>query len=1038
MSLWELSIRRPVLASVMTIALLIFGWIGYTKLPVRELPNIDFPVVSIVTVLPGASPEVVEKEVTEVLEEEINTIEGIKTLTSQSTEQVSQITVEFNLERDIDVAAQDVRDKIARVRSELPEDAKEPAVSKVDLDAQAIMWISVNMPKGNLRTLTDYADNVIKERLQRLPGVGSIMIGGEKRLAVRVRLDAQQLGAHQLTVDDVVNALRRENVEIPSGRIESRTREFVVKTEGEFPTPEAFNDLIVAYRDDVPIRLRQLGLAEEGDENERSLGRFNLLPSVALGVLKQSNANTVEVARAVRAELVSIRRTLPPGYQMQIGFDAAQFIEESVDEVRQSLGIAGVLVVLVIFLFLHTPRSAVIPALAIPTSVLATFGVMYFLGFTINNLTLLALTLSIGVVVDDAIIVLENVHRHMEEGEPRRAAALNGTNEIAFAALAASLSLVAVFLPVAFITGIIGRFFFEFGVSVAGAVIVSTFVALSLTPMLCSRLLAVDEPRGIFRVFERGLARLAAGYRRLLQRSLRHRSVVVGAAGATVVASIGLFQVLGKEFVPPEDRGGFMTVIESPEGATLAYHDRLQWQVEKVLSETPEVRTFAAFIGLSQAGPGQVNRGVIFSRMHERANRTRSQQEVVTELRQRFAQIPGIKVFVVTFSGLQTGGRGKPLQYVIQNPDFGALKTYSARMLERVRQVAGLTDVDTDLRLNKPELRVRLDRNKAAALGITAADAANTLRVLLGGDDVTKFKRGNERYDVIVQLQDVDRVSPQQLGQIYIRARSGQLVQLSNILSVEEGVGPSSLNHYNRRRSAIVEANLQGKPLGNALDDVNAIAREVLPPGFTTAVSGESKDFEESFASLAFAFVLANVVVYLVLAGQFESFVHPFTILLALPLAIFGAFVALWSLGMTLNIYSFIGLVMLVGLVTKNSILLVDYTNTLRGRGLAMREAVVEAGAVRLRPILMTSVSTLFGILPVAIGLGAGAESRRPLGVAVAGGITASTLLTLVVVPVVYTLIDDGLAALRARWHRRGAQAPRADATPTDRARADA
>jgi len=1017
MSLWGLSIRRPVLATVMTIALTLFGWIGYTKLPVRELPDIDFPVVSVTTVLPGADPEVVEKEVTEVLEEEINTIEGIKTLTSESVEQVSRITVEFNLDRDIDVAAQDVRDKIARVRDELPDETEEPVVSKVDLDAQAIMWISLNAPQTNMRVLTDYADNIVKERLQRLPGVGSIIIGGEKRFAVRVRLDAQRLAAYQLTVDDVVTALRRENVEIPSGRIESRAREFVVKTEGEFPTPEAFNQLVVAFRDDVPVRLRQLGLAEEGDENERSVGRFNLQPSVSLGVLKQSNANTIEVARGVRAELAALQPVLPPGYHIQIGYDAATFIEESVSEVQQSLIIAGVLVVLVIFLFLHTPRSALIPALAIPTSILATFGVMHFLGFTINNLTLLALTLSIGVVVDDAIIVLENIHRHMEEGEPRLPAALNGTTEIAFAAIASTLTLVAVFLPVAFITGIIGRFFYEFGVSVAVAIIVSTFVALSLTPMLCSRILAVDEPRGVFRLFERGLSRLSAAYRRLLEASLRHRLLVTGIAGLSLVVSVVLFLSLGKEFVPQEDRGAFMTVLESPEGATLAYHDRLQWQVEKILSETPEVRTFASFIGLAQAGPGAVNRGVIFSRLVDRSQRRRSQQEVVNALRERFARIPGIKVFVLTFSGLQTGGRGKPLQYVIQNPDFEALKEYSARMLEQVREMPGYTDVDTNLRLNKPELRVHVDRNKAAALGVSIADVANTLRILLGGDDVTKFKRGNERYDVIVQLQESDRFRPEQLGQIYTRTRSGALVQLANLLTVEEGVGPSSLNHYNRRRSVIIDANLQNKPLGQALDEMNALAGRVLPAGFTTTVSGESKDFEESFASLAFTFILATIAVYLVLAGQFESFVHPFTILFALPLAIFGAFAALATLGMTLNIYSFIGVVMLIGLVTKNSILLVDYTNTLRDRGQSLREAVIDAGSVRLRPILMTAISTLFGILPVAIGLGAGAESRRPLGAAVAGGITASTLLTLIVVPVVYTLVDDALA-----WVRRSAR----------------
>jgi multidrug efflux pump len=1025
-SLWELSIRRPVLATVMTLALILFGWIGYTKLAVREVPDVDFPIVSVMTVLPGGDPEVVEKEVTEVLEEEINTIEGIKTLTSESVEEVSRITIEFNLERDIDVAAQDVRDKIARVRADLPADVEEPIVNKVDLDANAIMWISLNAANPDLRVLTDYAENVVKERLQRLPGVGSIIIGGAKRLAVRIRLDAQRLGAYQLTVLDVVNALRRENVEIPSGRIESRAREFVVKTEGEFPTPAAFNDLVVTFRGDVPIRLHQLGVAEEGDENERTIGRFNGAPSISLGVLKQSKANTVDVARAARAEVEALQPALPPGYRLQVGFDAARFIEDSVTDVQQSLLLAGVLVVLVIFLFLHTPRSAVIPALAIPASVLATFGVMHFLGFSINNLTLLALTLTIGVVVDDAIIVLENVHRHMELGESRTSAALRGTGQIALAATASTLTLVAVFVPVAFITGIVGRFFYEFGVTVAAAILVSLFVALTLTPMLCSQLLVVDEPRGVFRLFEQGVARLSATYRRVLERALSHRLAVVAAALGTLAGSAVLFGVLGKEFLPPDDRSSFMTVLESPEGSTLAYHDRLQRQVEQLLAATPEVRNYASFIGLAQRGPGAVNRGVIFTRMYPRAERRRSQHEVMAELRRKIARIPGGTVFVVAFSGLPTGGRGKPLQFVIQNPDFAALRDHTKRLVERVRALPGFTDVDTNLRLSKPELRIEIDRNKAAALGVSADDVANTLRILLGGDDVSKFTRGNERHDVIVQLQAGDRLSPEQLAQLYVRTRSGALVQLSNLVDVHEGVGPSSLNHYDQRRSVIVDANLQGVPLGTALAQVRAIARDILPPGFTTAVAGESKEFAESSTSLAFTFLLAIAAVYLVLAGQFESFVHPFTILLALPLALFGAFLGLALLGMTLNIYSFIGIVMLVGLVTKNSILLVDCANELHAQGRSARAAMTEAGMIRLRPILMTAVSTLFGILPVAIGLGAGAESRRPLGVAVTGGMMVSTLLTLVVVPVAYTLIDDGWAALRRRGQRArsGPQAP--------------
>lgn len=1021
MSPWSLSIERPVLATVLSLVLILFGGIGYDNLSVRELPNIEFPTVSVVTVLPGASPEVVEKEVTEILEEAVSSIEGIDTLTSSSVEQVSNISIQFDLDRDIDLAAQDVRDRVARARSQLPLDTEEPVVSKIDLDARAILWTSLNADRASLRDLSSYADNVVKERLQRLPGVGSVPIGGEKRLAIRIYLDAARLGAHRLTVSDVVDALQRENVEIPSGRVEGLTREFVVKTEGDLESAEEFEELIVAYRDDVPVRLREVGRAVEGDEGERSLARFNLRPHVSIGIVKQSNANAVAVARAVRAEVEAMQDSLPPGYRLTVSYDGARFIEESVAEVQEALIVAGLLVILVIFLFLHTPRSALIPAVTIPTSILATFGAMYFFGFTINSLTLLALTLSIGVVVDDAIIVLENAHRHMEEGEERRAAALRGTNEIAFAAIASTLTLVAVFVPVAFIQGIIGRFFFEFGVTVAVAIVASSLVALTLTPMLCSRILKLDAPRGVFARFERGLEALGRRYRTFLEWALERRAAVVIASGLVLVAAGGLFLLVGQEFVPPEDRGGFLVIIESPEGSTLAHHDRLQIQVEQILADLPEMRAGTAFIGTGSGGVGSPNQGIVFSRLQHRSERVRSQHELLRWLRSRFAEIPGVRVFATPFSGLPTGGRGKPLEFVIQNPDFEALQEYTPRMVERVREIPGLTGVDTDLRINKPELRVEIDRDKAAALGVSVADVANTLRILLGGADVTKFRHGNERYDVIVQLAEADRMTPQQIERLYVRSRSGELVQLASVVSVNEGVGPSSLNHYNRRRSVIIDANLQGKPLGTALEEVQAVAREVLPSGFTTTVSGESKEFEESFDGLAFTFVLAIAAVYLVLAGQFESFVHPFTILLALPLALFGALGLLVVLGMTLNIYSFIGMVMLVGLVTKNSILLVDYAGRLRDGGCGVREAIVRAGEVRLRPILMTALSTLFGILPIAIGLGAGAESRRPLGVVVAGGIVASTVLTLVVVPVFYTLLDEALERVAARM--RGADA---------------
>ena len=1018
MTLWGLCIRRPVLATVLSLALLLFGAIGYERLSVRELPDIEFPTVSVRTILPGASPEVVEKEVTEELEEAINTVEGIRTLRSTSAEELSQISIEFELERPVDAAVQDVRDRVRSVLGNLPEEAQEPIVRKTDMDARAILWISVNSDEGDLRALTDYADTVVRERLQRLPGVGSIYIGGRKRFAVKIELDGDRLSAHGLTVADVQSALQRENVEIPSGRIEGASREFVVQTEGSLPSVESFNDLILAWREGAPVRLREVGTAREGDEGERSLARFNLAPHVSVGIIKQSTANTVDVARAARAEVAAMQDELPAGYRMVVTYDGATFIEESVADVQDALLLAGILVVAVIWLFLHSARSALIPAVTIPTSLLATFGVMYFAGFTLNSLTLLALTLAIGVVVDDAIIVLENVHRHLAAGEERVRAALEGTGEIAFAAIASTLTLVAVFVPVAFVAGVIGRFFFEFGVTVVAAVVVSSFVALSLTPMLCSKFLRVDEPRGWAAGFDRRLERLARWYEGVLRGALDRRGAVVAGGSVLLLATVGLYFALGQEFVPSEDRGGFMVVLETPQGSSLEHHDRLQWPVEKILDDMPEMRAATAFIGAGSGGVGAVNRGMIFARMHHASLRDRSQADVLRELREKADDVPGIRVFATPFSGLPTGGRGQPLQFILQSPDWNALVTETGAFVEAMDTVPGLVGIRTDLEIDNPELRVRIDRDKAASLGVSAAAVADTLRILLGGDRTTRFRRGNERYEVILRLEEDQRAAPEQLERIQVRAASGDLIQLANLVEVDEGIGPSAIGHHNRRRSVVISADLDGRPLGDVLTDVRRLARETLPAGFSTAVGGESQEMEEAFGSLSFTFLLALVAVFLVLAAQFESFVHPFTILLALPLAIFGSFLLLVSLGMTLNIYSFIGLVMLLGLVTKNSILLVDYTGTLRRRGLARDQAVVEAACVRLRPILMTALSTVMGILPVAIGWGAGAESRRPLGVVVAGGIAASTVLTLVVVPVFYTLVDDGLTRLRA-WRPR-------------------
>lgn len=1016
MSPWALSIRRPVFATVVSLALVLFGAIGFSRLSVRELPDIEFPTVSIQTVLPGASPEVVEKEVTEEIEAAVSTVSGIRTLTSASGEEVSKISIEFELNRPIDAAVQDVRDRVRSVIRYLPDEAEEPVIRKVDMDAQAILWISLNADQESLRNLTAYAENVLQERLQRLPGVGSVYIGGSKRLAVRIDLDADLLAAHGMTVADVSKALREENVEIPSGRIEGATREFVVQTQGSFTSVEAFNNLILDSSENGPVRLREVGKATAGDEGERSLARFNLHPHVSIGIIKQSNANTVSVAQATRAEVSAMQAFLPAGYKLQVTYDGATFIEESIDEVQGALVIAGLLVLVVIFLFLHSPRSAVIPALTIPTSVLATFGVIYFAGFTLNSLTLLALTLAIGVVVDDAIIVLENIYRLMEEGVSRREAAIRGTSEIAFAAIASTLTLVAVFVPVAFITGVVGRFFFEFGVTVVVAVVVSSLIALTLTPMLCSRFLVVRPAEGLLGSLDRGLTDLSEKYAQALRWSLGHRGRVAGASSILMLAACGLYFLLGQEFVPPEDRSGFMVMLETPEGSSLDHHDRLQYPIERILAEMPEMRASTAFIGAG--GVGSVNRGMIFARMHPPSERDRTQDEILRDFRERSAEIPGIRVFATPFSGLSTGRRGQALQFVVQSESWEALTRESELLVEAMAEIPGLVGVRSNLETENPQIRVRIDREKAAALGVSAVEIADTLRVLLGGAKTTRFRQGNERYEVIVRLKAAQRAAPAQLQEIHVRADNGSLIQLASVTTLEEGVGPSSIAHFNRSRSVILSANLDGIPLGEAILKVQELAARMLPSGFATTVTGQSQEMDDAFGSLRFTFLLALMAVFLVLAAQFESFLHPFTILLSLPLAIFGAFLLLATLNMTLNIYSFIGVVMLIGLVTKNSILLVDCTNNLRADGLARQEAVVRAGTVRLRPILMTAISTVVGILPVAVGLGAGAESRRPLGVVVAGGIAASTILTLIVVPVFYTMLDDARLWFAKHWSR--------------------
>ncbi len=1014
MKISELSIKRPVFATVMSLAIVLFGVIAFSRLPVREYPDVDPPIVSVNTFYRGASPQVVETEITDVLEEQFATLEGVKTISSSSQEQGSSVTIQFELKRDVDEAANDVRDRVSRIRGQLPREADDPIIAKVDVNAQPIVWLALSSDRHSTLELSELADLTLKERIQRLPGVASVFIGGERRYAMRVWLDPARMAAQRLTVQDVEAAIRSENAEIPGGRVEGAEREFAVRTRGDLTTPEEFGAIIVSQKGDDLVRLSDVATVDVGAEDDRTLTRYNGVPSIGLGIVKQSKSSTIDVAEAVTGSIPELSRFLKPGMKIDVAYDSSTFIVESVNEVGQTIFIAIFLVILVILVFLKSLRATIIPTLAIPTSIIGTFAVAYFMGFTINILTLLALVLAIGLVVDDAIVVLENIYRHMEMGKSRRQAAFDGSHEIGFAVIATTVALVAVFIPVAFLTGTVGRLFNEFGLCVAVAVLISSFVALTLTPMLSSRILkplhgtSTNAASRAFDAFFEGLDRV---YKGLLEAFLRHRALAILGAILLLAGAAFVFRMLPRELVPTEDRSIAFGIVLAPEGSTLEYTDRYMRDVESRLLPLPERQGLFTATGLGFGGPGRVTNGFIFLRLKPKKEREKSQQQLVQELFPQLFSIPGVLAFVINPPSL--GGRfsSSPVEYVLQAETYDELQEAVGIMMAEGQKLGYLINLDSDLRLNKPQLDIEIDRERAAGLGVSVTDIGATLESFLGGRVVTNFKRGSKQYDVIAQLKPSDRSTPDAIDGIYVRGTGG-LVQLANVVRVRETVGPKELNHFNRVRSATLTANLApGVTLGTALDDLDRIVREKLPAGIKTDLDGQSREYRDSSSTLYFMFLLAIAFIFLVLAAQFESFIHPLTILLSVPLAVVGAIASLFLLKQTLNIYSQIGLIMLIGLVTKNSILIVEYANQLRARGMELMEAVVEASRIRLRPILMTSFSTIFGILPIAIGLGAGGEARRPLGIAVVGGMLFSTFLTLVLVPVVYTLLARFTAA---------------------------
>ncbi len=1003
MNFLEICIKRPIFTTVLSLILILFGVVSYSKLSVSEMPKIEFPIVSITTRLPGANPEIIDESVTDPIEAELNTIEGVKHITSKSFEGFSFITVNFKSDRAIDQAAQDCRDAIARIRSNLPNDIDAPVVEKLDINAFPVMWIAAKGENIKDTELTRIADKVIKERLQKVEGVGSVLIAGEKKFALRVWLDPDRLAAHNLTVFEVAHALQAKNLELPSGRIEGLNREFSIKTNGEIPTVEALKNLILAKRGTAITRLNDVATVEEGVEDERGLSRYSAKKAVGLGVIKKPSANTIDVANAVKKELASIRQE---GLDVEVAFDSAEFIQKSIDEVKETLWSATLLVVLCIFIFLRNFRSTLIPAIAIPISIISTFAAMHFLGFTLNNFTLLALVLAIGVVIDDAIVMLENIFRHVEEGKPKLEAALLGAKEMQLPIIAASLALIAVFVPIALMEGLVGQFFFEFGVTVSIAIAVSAFVSLTLTPMLCSRFLKTTPSRSkVFHFIENIYLGLERGYKILLVKALRKKYWVLAGAFATIVISGVVMSKLGKEFAPDEDRGSFIISLKAPEGSTLSYTDGYLKEIESILQRNKHVEGFFAALALKGPDLPAVNKGLLFVRLTKDPHRP-SATEIMNDIRGRLASVVGVDAWTMTFNPFAMGAQTKPFQYILANQDYDELKSHVNGFVDALENTPGFRDVSADLEENRTQLELALDREKLSDLGISIQEISAALNALLAGKEATKFKKEGERYGVIVQLAKEHTRTPEILKSIALRAASGELVRLDNVASFHEAVGPSTINRRDRRKVVTIGANLDGITLQDGLEKANALFDKTLPKSFSHLVSGDAEEMIAAFTSFFVSLLLAIAVIFLILSAQFESFLYPFVIMFSLPLSLIGALGGLYLFDMSLNIYSLIGMMMLMGLVTKNSILLVDCTNQLLREGTEMTQALAEAGRLRLRPILMTATSTILGVLPIAFSFGAGAESRRPLGVCVIGGMLSSTLLTLIVIPAFYLVLD--------------------------------
>ena len=1012
MQLAETSIRRPVFATVLSLLIVLIGAVSFSRLSLREYPKIDEPVVSVQTVFTGASSQVVEAQVTKILEDSLAGIEGVDVITSSSRQERSLISIRFALSRDADSAAADVRDKVSRVRLRLPQGIDEPVIAKVEADAFPVVFLAMSSDTHNPLQLSEMANQLVKPVLQTAPGAADVLVYGERKFSMRIWLDPDRLAAYRLTVQDVEDAIRRSNLEVPAGRIESKQREFNVTAATDLQQPGEFRQIVIRTVNGMPVRIGDVAKVETGPANERSNVRLNGRDSVALGVIRQATANPLDLSAGVQKLMVKLERDLPPGVTLAVANDNSVFIDRSIKAVYSTILEAVVLVALVIFFFLRTLRASLIPLLTIPVALVGAFALMALAGFSVNTLTLLALVLAIGLVVDDAIVMLENIYRHIEEGMSPFQAAIQGSREVGFAIIAMTMTLVAVYAPLGFTPGRTGRLFTEFALALAGAVVVSGLVALTLSPMMCSILLRHNPKPGLFdRGMEAGLQAVQRGYAWLLGWTLRMRWLVVLVAIGSGFVSWSVLQDIKRELSPIEDRGVVLAQVNGPDGSTLEYTSRYARAIEKIGDSYPEFdKTFATM------GNPTVAQGNIFFRTTPWEQRKRTTLDMAREMAPRISGLTGVTAFPITPPSLGQGFTQRPINFVIiTSESYQNLSQAVRAFQDELAKNPGFVQVDTDLRLNKPEIRMEVDRERAADMGIGVDAIARAVETMLGGRLVTRYKRQGEQYDVIVQTNPSGRDTPDDIEKIFVRGKGEAMVPLSALVKLKEEVVPRELNHFGQRRSATITSNLSASySVGEALDFMDATAKKVLKPGYATDLNGSSREFRNSANSLALVFVLALVFIFLVLAAQFESFVDPFVILLSVPLSMAGALLALkWS-GGTLNVFSQIGLITLVGLITKHGILIVEFSNQLREQGMSMIDAVKKSASQRLRPIMMTTGAMVLGALPLALSTGAGAESRRQIGWVIVGGMSLGTLLTIFVVPTMYTLF--------ARKHAPGAK----------------